>query len=91
MHRAKRVKPLNNDHLLVEFDNGEIKVYNCLSLMEEELFANLNDPEFFKTVLIDDMGLVCWNEATDINPYELYEASVYIEETDFTFFGSGGC
>ena len=75
MKRAVAVKAMDNYLLLVKFDNGEQRIYNCFPLLENNLFSELKDVEFFKTVHIDEMGLVCWNDATDINPYDLYEDS----------------
>ncbi len=83
MKRAVDVKAMNNYLLLIKFDNGEQKVYNCFPLLKNKLFAELKDPDFFKTVHIDDMGLVCWNDATDINPYDLYNDSENL--TNFAF------
>ena len=75
MKRAVAVKAMSNYLLLVKFDNGEQRIYNCYPLLENKLYSELKDIEFFKTVHIDEMGVVCWNDATDINPYELYENS----------------
>ena len=75
MQRAVAVKAMSNYLLLVKFDNGEQRIYNCYPLLENKLYSELKDIEFFKTVHIDEMGVVCWNDATDINPYELYENS----------------
>ncbi len=75
MHRAVDVKPLENYLLLIRFDNGEEKVYNCFPLLDDELFKRLKDDAFYKSVHIDNMGLVCWDDSTDIDPYELYEKS----------------
>lgn len=44
--------------------------------MDNDLFSKLRAPAFFETVHIDDMGLVCWDDATDINPDILYDDSV---------------
>lgn len=75
MHRAVEVKPLDNMFILVVFDNGERRIYNCRPLTEKQLFSRLKDEDFFKTVHIDDMGLVCRDDSTDINPFDLYENS----------------
>ncbi len=83
MHRALTVKPMEQNLLLVKFDNGEIKVFNCLSLMDNELFSKLRDPAFFETVHVDDMGLVCWDDATDINPDMLYDDSESLSSISF--------
>lgn len=83
MRRAVAVKAMDNYLLLVKFDNGEQKIYNCFPLLENSLFAELNDIDFFRTVHVDDMGVVCWNDATDINPYDLYDDSENL--SDFAF------
>lgn len=85
MQRVTNVKPLENYLLLLQFQNGEKRVFNCYPLLKDKLFEKLKDVDFFKTVHIDDMGLVCWDEATDINPYALYEQSEPI--THFAFVG----
>ena len=85
MRRAVNVKPLGSCLILVRFDTGEEKVFNCFPLMENRLFSRLSDAEFFRTVHIDDMGVVCWDEATDINPYVLYEESEDL--SNFAFAG----
>ena len=79
MHRAVKVKPLQNYLILISFDNGEKRVYNCYPLLEDKLFSGLRDVNFFNTVHIDEMGLVCWSDSTDIEPNELYENSESVE------------
>ena len=79
MHRAVRVKPLHNYLILVSFDDGNNKVYNCYPLLEDKLFSRLRDEAFFRTVHIDEMGLVCWDDTTDIEPHELYDNSESVE------------
>ena len=83
MRRAIAVKAMDNYLLLVKFDNGEQRIYNCFPLLDNNLYRELKDKAFFKTVHIDEMGLVCWNDATDINPYDLYNNSENL--TDFLF------
>jgi hypothetical protein len=85
MQRAVDVKPMNNYLLLIRFDNGEEKVFNCFPLIKDSLFARLAEKSYFDTVHIDEMGLVCWDESTDINPYELYEKSESVK--NFAFAG----
>ena len=83
MHRAVRVKPMEQYLLLVEFDNKEIKIFNCFPLVKNNLFSQLTDKNFFKSVHIDEMGLVCWDNATDIEPTELYDTSQSFSEFSF--------
>ena len=86
--RAIKVKPMSNYLLLIQFDTGEIKIFNCLLLMTNKIYSNIEDINYFKTVHIDDMGLVCWDEATDINPFFLYEHSDNVQNFTFTSKGT---
>ena len=79
MIRAKRVIPMKNYIIFVEFENGERKIYNCYPLMRFPLFSALKDEAFFREVHVDEMGIVCWNDATDIAPNELYNNSESVE------------
>ena len=79
MVRAKRVVPMKNYIILVEFDNGERKIYNCHPLLQIPLFHELKEEDFFRGVHVDEMGVVCWNDATDIAPNELYNNSESVD------------
>ena len=83
MHRAISVKPMKNYIILVKFDNGEERVFNCFPLLNDTLFSQISNIDYFKTVHIDEMGVVCWNDSTDINPDILYEESVPVSEFSF--------
>lgn len=75
---AVKVTPIINYIILVEFNTGEIKIYNCYPLLDIPLFAKLKNKAFFMTAHIDETGLVCWDNETDIPPEELYNNSVDI-------------
>ena len=82
MTYAVKVTPLDNYNIIVEFNTGEIKIYNCYPLFSIPLFAKLKDKDFFMTAHIDETGLVCWDNSTDIPPDELYNNSVDICDDD---------
>ena len=75
---AVKVTPLRNYNILVEFNTGEIKIYNCYPLFSIPLYVKLINKDFFMNAHVDDTGLVCWDNATDIPPDELYNNSVDI-------------
>lgn len=75
MRRAINVKPMRNLLLLIQFDNGEKRIFNCFPLLEDRLFSGITDTVFFNTVHVDEMGVVCWDNSTDINPFYLYDNS----------------
>ena len=79
MIRAKKVVPMKNYIILIEFENGERKIYNCYPLLQIPLFSGLKEEEFFRKVHVDEMGVVCWNDATDIAPNELYNNSESVD------------
>ncbi len=67
------VEPLDNYHLLIEFDNKEKKRYNVAPLFSNATFAPLRDNTLFNAVKIDKGGYaVFWNSAIDISEYELW-------------------
>jgi hypothetical protein len=57
MQRAADVKPMSNYLLLIRFDNGEEKIYNCFSLLNNSLYSKISEKSFLDTVHIDEMGL----------------------------------
>lgn len=76
MIRALKVKAIENYLIVVSFENGEERVYDCNPLLDKKLFCDLKNEEYFQTVHIDEMGIVCWDDSTDIAPDELYNNSV---------------
>lgn len=51
--------------LLLVFDNGERRIYDCKPMLETGgLFSRFADPEQFKRVYLDDTNSVAW----DIDP-----------------------
>lgn len=76
IHRVTCVSTLEGTRLLLEFDNKESRIFDVKKLQDNKLFQKIiDDKEYFSKVHIDNMGLVCWDEATDINPYYLYDES----------------
>jgi hypothetical protein len=74
-YKVKNVIPLNNQILLVEFDNGQKKTYDIKPLMAKwEVFRDLNNAALFPLVRVDAGGYgVVWNEYIDLACNELWE------------------
>jgi len=71
--RVKSVRPLSGKKLLVEFDNGVSKTYDCSPLLELEVFRPLSDEALFRSVRADEHGYaVIWNDALDLAESELW-------------------
>ena len=57
--RVKKVVPLSDYRLLIEFNNGEQGVYACEHLLDFGVFKELKDKSYFgKAQAID--GTVVW-------------------------------
>ena len=71
--KVKAVRPLADKMLLVEFDNGVTKVYDCKPLLDSEVFAPLRDEAVFRRVRADDHGYaVIWTDMIDLAESELW-------------------
>ena len=73
--RAVDVKPMENYLIVVRFESGAARLFNCLILSKNKLYEKIFDKDYFRSVHIDDMGLVCWDIATDIEPDFLWDHS----------------
>ncbi len=65
------VKPKNDFLLLLEFENGEIKEFDCKKLFDKKPFQTLRDKHFFQKVRVE-FGTVVWSDEIDIAPETLY-------------------
>lgn len=67
------VTPLEDKHLLVTFDNGVQKVYDCHSILKLDRFQLLKHEAFFKAVKVDPGGYgISWDDEMDLSEYELW-------------------
>ncbi len=59
--------------LLVEFDNGERRVYDCKPLLDSEVFRPLEDETLFRCAHADTHGYgIVWNDAIDLAESEIW-------------------
>ena len=75
----KDVYPLGPYRLLLKLSTGEQYTLDCSELLQIPLFAKIRNPAFFSTVHTDETGLICWDNATDIEPGWL---SAHLEPAD---------
>ena len=61
--------------LLLEFENGEKRVFDMTPLMDKKPFVQLKDSPLF-TLASVDYGTVVWPGDIDIAPETLYERSL---------------
>jgi hypothetical protein len=57
--------------LILTFENGEIKEFDCQTLLNEKPFQALANKAFFRQAKIV-YGTVAWNDDLDIAPETLY-------------------
>jgi hypothetical protein len=73
--RVKKVIPLSDYKLHLEFTNGEQGVYDCSSLLDFGVFKELKNKNYFTKAKIWD-GTVVWPNEQDICPDTLYLDSI---------------
>ncbi len=63
--------------LLIKFSQSEVKKYDISKLLDNPMFAKLQNPSFFKNFQIESGGYgLVWNEDIDISEYELWKNGV---------------
>jgi hypothetical protein len=73
MPRVKAVAVRGTMQLLVHFDNGEQRTYDCRPLLGRPQFHLLRTPAFFRAVSVDSGGYgISWNDDLDLSEYELW-------------------
>jgi len=71
--RIVAVKPRGQVELLVRFDNGVEKIYDCRPLLGGPQFRLLATTAFFRAVRVDPGGYgISWNDNIDLSGYELW-------------------
>ena len=73
--RVKKVIPLLDYKLYLEFTNGEQGVYDCSGLLDFGVFKELKDKHYFNKARIGN-GTVVWPNEQDICPDTLYLDSI---------------
>ena len=71
---AINVEPIENYELKVEFENGEVKIFDVKPYFGHKVFDELKDEKMFKTVRVKGLS-IGWDNGADICPDELYNLS----------------
>ena len=74
------VFPAEDKKLIVKFQNGVEKVYDCKPLIEKyDAFKALEDDVFFKQVKVDAGGYgISWDDKVDLSEDELWTNAVEV-------------
>ena len=73
--KAISVNVFDDYKLLIEFENGEKKVFDVKPYLNYKAFEELKDIEKFRSVKISGLS-VAWENGADICPDELYNNSI---------------
>ena len=73
-HKVKKVTPMSNFILLIEFADDERRRYDVKPLFEKwAVFRSLADDRLFEKVQVDSGGYgISWNDDIDLSCDELY-------------------
>jgi hypothetical protein len=81
--KIKNVAPLEDKKLLVIFNNGTKKIYDCSPLLEDEVFKPLLNDALFRSVKADRHGYgVIWSDELDLSESELWIKGQPAEQAD---------
>ena len=73
----KKVSPTADYKIILEYTNGEKRIFDMTNLLKHPFYSVLSDKNVFNTVHTVDGGwTVEWSGGRDISPHELYERSV---------------
>jgi len=72
------VKPLENYHILITFDNKEQRIFDVTPYLSDSFFSPLHNPAIFNSAKINSLT-VEWAGGIDICPDELYYNSKPLE------------
>ncbi len=89
--RVRTVRARANWQLLVSFDNGQERLYDCRPLLQQEAFQPLTDEAFFHQVRPEPHGYaVIWSDDIDLAESELWLNGRLVESTVVSSAGSAG-
>ncbi|MBD3824874.1 MAG: DUF2442 domain-containing protein [Epsilonproteobacteria bacterium] len=72
------VKVQSDFTLLLKFENGEMREFDCKTLFDKKPYHRLKEKEFFQKAK-NVFGTVMWSDEIDISPETLYFESRIIK------------
>jgi hypothetical protein len=77
---VKSVKPLSDYRLLLQFGNGEERVFDVAPYLHIGKFSELKNQSLFQSVTVK-FDSIEWTNHLDIDPEFLYEKSIAAKTT----------
>lgn len=77
--KIKRVTALEGMRLCLEYENGEVRLFDVTPYAMGTWFGALKDARYFRTVhVLPDGSGIEWQDGQDIAPHELYDCSIAV-------------
>jgi hypothetical protein len=74
------VEALEDYKIKLNYETGEIKLFNVLPYISGAWYEELNNYHYFKTVRINSNGNgIQWEHGQDIAPHELYDMGISVK------------
>ena len=77
MITVKSVEPMENYKLLLEFANGEMKIFDMNEYLDLGVFKELKEVNYFNKVKVGN-GSIYWPHEQDLCPDTLYLDSIKV-------------
>lgn len=78
-----KIEPLDSYKIKLEYETGEVKIFDVTPYILGNWYEELNDQDYFKTVRITSSKTsIEWANGQDIAPHELYEMSISAGDND---------
>lgn len=71
METVTTVEPMSDHRLKVEFNNGDVKVFDVTPYLDKGVFSRLRDVALFRQAYVA-YDTVCWPGNLDIAPETLF-------------------
>jgi len=73
-----KVKALPNFQLLLEFENGEERIFDMIEYLDKGIFSELRDERLFKSVRVS-FDSIEWENGADLDPEILFNESILVK------------
>jgi hypothetical protein len=76
------VEAIENYKIKLNYENGEIKIFDVLPYISGPWYKELTNNNYFKTIHIISNGKgIEWEHGQDIAPHELYDMSITLNKS----------
>jgi hypothetical protein len=80
--KITQVEAIENYKIKLNYENGEIKIFDVLPYISGPWYNELTNNKYFKTIhLISNGKGIEWENGQDIAPHELYDMSIPINKS----------